>query len=186
MLLALGVLHAAPPAADPNPMTGILITARAPVRDPYFGDSVVLVLNNLGSAPVGIVINRPTTLTVAHLFPDLKQLAQLHDRVYFGGPVDFGSVWFVFRAAKQPQYAVRACEGVYLSASRGLLLRLLARDRPMEGLRIFSGHAGWAQGQLEHEIARGDWTLARAEPDTIFSAKPEHPWPAPESPRDGT
>ena len=186
MLLALGVLPRATPAADADPLTAILITARAQVRDPFFGDSVVLVMNNLGPEPVGVVVNRPTPLTVAHLFPDLKHLAQLNDRVYFGGPVEFGSVWFLFRAAKPPDHAVRACEGVYLSASRELLLRLLERDKPMEGLRIFAGHAGWGPGQLEAEIARGDWTLARAEPDAIFSGKPEHPWPAPQAPKGGT
>lgn len=185
MLLVLSVLPGATPAADPDPLTAILITARAQVRDPLFGDSVVLVLNNLGPTPVGVVINRPTALTVAHLFPDLTHLAQLHDRVYFGGPVEFGSVWFLFRASRQPEHAVRACEGVYLSASRELLLRLLARDKPLDGLRIFAGHAGWGPGQLEAEIARGDWKLSHAEPDAIFSGKPERPWPAPESPKDG-
>src|ERR1700741_5249209 len=176
-LLALAVLPGATPAADDQPLTGILITARTQVRDPFFGDSVVLVLNNLGPVPVGVVINRPTPLTVAQLFPDLKPLAQLDERVYFGGPVEFGSVWFLFRAAKPPEHAVRACEGVYLSASRKLLLQLLARDKPMDGLRIFAGHSGWGPGQLESEIARGDWTLARAEPDVIFGSKSEHPWP---------
>lgn len=186
VLLALGMLPRATSAADANPLTAILITARTQVRDPFFGDSVVLVMNNLGAAPVGVVINRPTPLTVAHLFPDLKRLGQLPDRVYFGGPVDFGSVWFLFRAAKPPEHAVRACAGVYLSASRELLLRLLGREKPMDGLRIFAGHAGWGPGQLEAEIARGDWKLSHAEPEAIFSGKPERPWPAPQAPKDGT
>jgi putative transcriptional regulator len=186
MLLALCALPRATSAEDARPLTAILITARAELRDPFFGDSVVLVMNNLGPAPVGVVINRPTPLPVARLFPDLKRLAELHDRVYFGGPVEFGSVWFLFRAAKPPEHAVRACEGVYLSASRELLGRLLERDKPMDGLRIFMGHSGWGPGQLEAEIARGDWKLARAEPDVIFSNKSEHPWPAPQAPKDGT
>jgi len=185
LLLALAVLPGATPAADSKPLTAILITAQAEVRDPFFGGSVVLVLNNLGPVPVGVVINRPTPLTVAHLFPDQKRLAQLPDRVYFGGPVEFSSVWFLFRAAKAPEHAVRACEGVYLSASKELLLKLLERDKPLDGLRILTGHAGWGPGQLEAEIARGDWKLSRAEPDVIFSGKPEHPWPGPQSPKDG-
>jgi putative transcriptional regulator len=174
------------PADDAKPLTAILITARAELPDPFFADSVVLVMNNLGPAPVGVVINRPTPLVVSHLFPDLKRLAPLKDRVYFGGPVEFESVWFLFRASKAPDDAIRACEGVYLSASRELLLRLLERERPMEGLRIFMGHAGWGPGQLEAEIARGDWTLAHAEPGAIFSRKSEHPWPGPQEPKDGT
>lgn len=186
MLLAVGVLARSAPADDAKPMTAILITARAELRDPFFADSVVLVLNNLGPAPVGVVINRPTPLPVAHLFPDLKRLAELHDRVYFGGPVEFGSLWFLFRAAKPPEHAIRACDGVYLSASRELLLRLLERDKPMDGLRIFLGHSGWGPGQLEAEIARGDWTLSRAESGAIFGGKSEHPWPTPQAPKDGT
>ena len=56
----------------------------------------------------------------------------------------------------------------------------------MEGLRIFIGHAGWAPGQLEAEIARGDWTLARANPDKIFNGKSDHPWPSKSAPKPGT
>jgi putative transcriptional regulator len=186
-LLLLTVAGSWPTAADDaKPLTAILITARAELPDPFFADSVVLVMNNLGPAPVGVVINRPTPLAVSHLFPELKRLAPLGDRVYFGGPVEFQSVWFLFRASRAPEHAIRACDGVYLSASRELLLRLLEREKPMEGLRIFVGHAGWGPGQLEAEIARGDWKLAHAEPEAIFSRKSEHPWPAPQAPKDGT
>jgi putative transcriptional regulator len=99
----------------------------------------------------------------------------VRDKVYFGGPVDFGSVWFLFRAATPPEHAIQAFDGVYLSADRPLLLQLPGRDKPMDSLRIFFGHAGWAPGQLEAEIDRRDWTLKRAEAEAIFSGKSEHP-----------
>ncbi len=124
-------------------------------------------------------------LCISHLFPDLKRLVKLPNKVYFGGPVDFESVWFLFRAATPPEHAIQAFDGVYLSGDRKLLLRLLGRDKPMEGLRIFVGHAGWAPGQLETEIDRRDWTLKRAEADAIFSGKSEHPWPSPQDPKPG-
>jgi putative transcriptional regulator len=164
---------------DAKPLTAILLIAQGELRDPNFADSVVLVMNNLGPAPIGLVVNRPTEIPVARLFPDLKRLAQLHDKVYFGGPVDLESVWFLFRAVKPPQHAIQAFGGIYLSSSRELLVQLLGREKPMDGLRIFIGHSGWAPGQLEVEIARGAWTLGRAEPDAIFKGKSEHPWPTP-------
>jgi putative transcriptional regulator len=147
-----------------------------------FADSIVLVMNNLGPAPVGIIINRPMPISVPGLFPDLKRLGQVRDKVYFGGPVDFGSVWFVFRAAAPPEHAIQILDNVYLSADQQLLLKLLGRGKPMDGLRIFVGHAGWAPGQLEAEIDRHDWTLKRAEADAIFSGRSERPWPAPQDP----
>jgi putative transcriptional regulator len=166
-------------AEDTKSLTAILLVARGELRDPNFADSVVLVMNNLGPAPIGLVVNRPTEIPVARLFPDFKRLAPLHDRVYFGGPVDLESVWFLFRAAKPPEHAVQAFAGIYLSSSRNLLQQLLGREKPMDGLRIFIGHSGWAPGQLEAEIARGAWTLERAQPDAIFKGRPEHPWPTP-------
>jgi putative transcriptional regulator len=151
------------PASDPDtkPLTAILLIARDDLPDSNFADSVVLVMNNLGPAKV-------------------------RDKVYFGGPVDFGSVWFLFRAAAPPEHAIQACDGVYLSADRQLLLQLLGRDNPVDSLRIFVGHAGWAPGQLEAEIAQRDWTLKRAEMEAIFSDKSEHPWPSPQAPKRGT
>jgi len=164
---------------DTKRLTAILLVAKGELRDPNFADSVVLVMNNLGPAPVGLVVNRPTEIPVARLFPDLKQLTQLHDKVYFGGPVDLESVWFLFRAEKAPEHAIQAFAGIYVSSSRDLLERLLGRAKPMDGLRIFIGHSGWAPGQLEAEIARGAWTLERADSDSIFKRKSEHPWPTP-------
>jgi putative transcriptional regulator len=168
--------------ADTTPLSAILIVARNGLPDPNFADSLVLVMNNLAAGPVGIIVNRPMPISVSRLFPDMAHLAQVRDKVYFGGPIDFDSVWFLFRAAARPEHAILACDGVYLSADRELLLELLGRSKPMDGLRIFLGHAGWAPGQLEAEIERHDWTAKQAEMEAIFSGKAEHPWPSPKDP----
>jgi putative transcriptional regulator len=167
-----------------KPLTAILLVGKAELPDDDFANSVVLVMNNLGPAPVGIVVNRPTRITVPQLFPQVTSLARLSDKVYFGGPVEFGAIWFLVRAAAPPEHAMQAFDGVYLSADRELLMKLLGRPKPMDGLRIFIGHAAWAPGQLESEIDRGAWTLERADPDAIFHGKSEHSWPAQRVPSD--
>lgn len=177
LLLLLGAAAAA--ADEAKPLTAILLVARSELPDSDFADSVVLVMNNLGPGPVGVILNRPTPMPVSQLFPDTKRFAQLNEKVYFGGPVELDTVWFLVRAATPPEHAIKAVDGLYLSASRELLLKLLARDKPMEGLRIFLGHSGWAPGQLEAEISRGDWKLERADSSSIFG-KPEHLWPGPD------
>jgi putative transcriptional regulator len=191
LVAALGalLLFATPPpacAADTKPLTAILLIAQAELPDSDFADSVVLVMNNLGPAPIGLIINRPTQVPVSRFFPDLKRLAPLRDRVYFGGPVELGSMWFLFRATTPPPHAIQVFDGVCISANRALLMQLLGRDRPMDGLRIFIGYAGWGPGQLEAEIAHGDWTMQRADRNAIFNGKSEHPWPAPQVPKRGT
>jgi putative transcriptional regulator len=168
--------------SDTKPLTAMLLVARAQLLDRDFKDSLVLVMNNLGAAPAGLIVNRPTRITVSRLFPDLERLARVQDKVYFGGPVDKEYVWFLFRTDKPREHAIQAFDGVYVSANRELLVELLGRDKPMEGLRIFIGHSGWAPGQLEAEIERGDWTLAPAETERIFNGKSEHPWPTEQTP----
>ncbi len=172
-----------PTSADnAKPLNTILLVARAELSDPNFKDSVVLVMNNIGPAPAGVIINRPTTIGISRLYPDLERLAQLDDKLYFGGPVDLAAVSFLFRAETPPERATEVLGGVYLSTNRELLRKLLGREKPMEGLRIFVGYSGWSPGQLEAEIARGDWTLAPAEAGVIFDRKSERPWPEPQAP----
>ncbi len=169
-------------ADDTKPLTTILLVARAELPDSNFKDSVVLVMNNIGPAPAGVIINRPTRIAVSRLFPDLERLAQLDDKLYFGGPVETALVSFLFRTDTPPEHATQVLDGVHFSTNGELLRKLLGRDKPMDGLRIIIGHSGWAPGQLEAEIARGDWTLAPAETDTIFDRKSEHPWPEQQAP----
>jgi putative transcriptional regulator len=178
-LLSLATTAQPVPAEGPTAMTAILAVAQGDVTDPDFGDSSVLVMNNLAPAPIGIIINRPTSVTVAQVFPALKSLAKLPDKVYFGGPVESDSVWFLFRASNPPsKQAIQVLDGVCLSANRPLLLKLLKREKPLDGLRIFIGHAGWEPGQLEAEIAAGAWKLEHVDADAVFKDQPEHPWPS--------
>ncbi len=179
----LALPHARAPA---SPLTAILLIARSAVSDPNFAGSIVVVMNDLGPAPVGIIINRPMPLPVSRFFPKLRRLAQMHEKVYYGGPVEFGKVWYLLRAAKAPAGAVRVCDGVYVSSDRKLLLKLLARKKPMQGVRIFVGHAGWEPGQLQAEIEGGAWALRQADAQSIFDPRPLRPWPPPRGPSRGT
>jgi len=175
-----------PTAADnAKPLTTILLVAKEEIRDPNFKGSVVLAMNNIAPAPIGVIINRPTKIAVSQLFPDVERLARLDDKVYFGGPVGLEMVSFLVRADAAPENATEVVDGVYISTNRELLRKLLDRDKPMQGLRIFIGYSGWAPGQLEAELARGDWTLAPAQASSIFDNKTERPWPDEETPDSG-
>jgi len=178
VVLLLFALAPASAADEAKPSTAILLVARADLPDANFSDSVVLVMNNLGPAPAGLILNRPTRIAVAELFPDHERLANSSDKVYFGGPVDVTTVSFLFRADAAPEHAIPVFEGVYVSTDLELLRTLLDRDKPMEGLRIFIGYSGWTAGQLEGEVAHGDWKLAPADAGAIFEHKSEHPWPS--------
>ncbi|HJU22710.1 MAG TPA: YqgE/AlgH family protein [Casimicrobiaceae bacterium] len=169
-------------AGDTKPLTAILLVARGELPDTNFNGSTVLVMNDIANGPFGIIVNRPTKVTVSRLFPDIKSRVHLDDKVYFGGPVEFGSLSFLFRADTSPEHAIEVLDKVYLSRDLELLRKLLERDAPKATVRIFVGYAGWEPEQLEAEITRGDWTMAHASAAAIFDAKPEREWPEPRRP----
>ncbi len=164
-------------ADDASPLTAIVLVARRELPDANFNGSTVLIMNNIAAGPFGIIVNKPTELSLSQLLPDLQSSAHRDDKVYFGGPVDLGSVSFLFRADASPEHATEVVHGVYLSRDGDLLRKLLDRETPKATVRVFIGYAGWEPDQLKNEIARGDWTLAPASAADIFEAKPEHAWP---------
>jgi putative transcriptional regulator len=184
ILLVLLLLAGATCADEGGRSTAVLLTARTELPDPNFRDSVVLVMNNVTPLPLGLILNRPTHIPVARLFPDIERLAKQPGRIYFGGPVNPGVVSFIFRADKANEHAIPIVEGIWFSTSEALLRTLLARDEPLEGLRIFVGYSGWGRGQLESEIDNGDWKMQPAKPDVIFEPGAEHPWPERAPPED--
>lgn len=161
---------------DAEPVKSIFLVARKDMPDPFFHDSVVLVTNFGGPAPLGVIVNRRTEITLASVFPDIARLRSREEKLFFGGPVRRQELVGVFRAAAPPEDAIEVFDGVYMSSDRELLRGLLARENPVDGLRVFAGYAGWGPGQLEAEIARGDWHLARADAATVFEKRPETLW----------
>jgi len=157
-----------PALAQDEIPNGVFLVANRQLNDPNFHESVVLVTQHAGGSPVGVIVNRPTKLPLSRLFPDNEKLKDLPDLVHFGGPVSPRVLVFVFRAESPPQEALRVLADIYMSFSSELLSQLFARPEPTAELRVYAGYSGWAPGQLQHEVARGDWHMVRADADTIF------------------
>jgi hypothetical protein len=47
----------------------------------------------------------------------------------------------------------------------------------MRGLRVYAGYSGWGAGQLQNELARGDWHVMPADAATVFDKDPALIWP---------
>ncbi len=151
-------------ADDPSTsLTGRLLAASRHLADPNFFRTVVLILEH-GQGALGVVLNRPTAITIADVVPDWAALAASPPVVFQGGPVertaaiglarpngpfDPEQTWFSL-TIEQPGSELGI---VNLSAKPGDLTGLI-RD-----LRIYSGYAGWSPGQLENEIQAGGWLV---------------------------
>src|SRR5271155_5716742 len=76
-------------------LTGQLLLASPTLRDPNFSRTVVLVSVHSQEGAMGVVLNRPSTVTVSEAVPQLEQAVEEEEPVYVGGPVQPSSIVFL-------------------------------------------------------------------------------------------
>src|SRR4030095_5800059 len=142
---------------------GIFLIAKREMKDPRFQETVVLVTQPPQGGPFGVIINRPLDLPLSEVFPDQATMKGKKDVLYFGGPVARDGLVFPVRPPKPPARAVHVLKDVYFTGDVKWIEGLLRRAEPTQGLRVFSGYSGWAPGQLQNEMQRGDWHVLPAD-----------------------
>ena len=180
VLFAALALCAAPPLAQsPAPggaASGVFLVAKRDLPDPNFRESVVLVTYPQRGGPFGVIINRPLNMKLSEAFPQYEALKGKQDVLHFGGPVAREGLVFLVRAVKPPPSSVRVLRDVWFTMDVEWVDELLTRADPTQGLRVYAGYSGWAQGQLQNEIARGDWLVVPADAATVFDKDPARIW----------
>ncbi|MGD9080084.1 MAG: YqgE/AlgH family protein [Desulfobacterales bacterium] len=155
---------------------GKFLVASRQLQDPNFRETVVLLIEYGLEGAMGLVINRPSAVKLATVFPDIEELKQRKDTIYVGGPVAVNQMLLLIRSSKMPEDATAVVPDVYISSSWKVLEGLIKKTTKDEGFRLFAGYAGWAPSQLDVERTRGDWYVVKADADSIFSQNPSELW----------
>jgi putative transcriptional regulator len=153
-------------------LTGQLLIAMPQMADPRFAQTVIYMCAHSDDGAMGLVINRPID---SISFPGLlKQLeidvpgANDQIRVMFGGPVETGR-GFVLHSPDYVQESTLMIEGdLGLTATMDILKDIASGSGPKRSL-LALGYAGWAPGQLDHEMQSNGWLHAPANADLIFN-----------------
>ncbi|HET7365597.1 MAG TPA: YqgE/AlgH family protein [Burkholderiales bacterium] len=168
------VMLAACPALGAQP-SGIVLVAKPGLPDPNFSETVVLVTHTDEGNPVGVILNRPTTLKLAEAAPRVRGAKNFTGPLYSGGPVMREVLIALFRSATPPaEAAFQVLPGVYLTMHPATIEALIAEQRAP--LRLFAGFAGWAPRQLESEIDSGSWYVLRATEALAFRGDTAGMW----------
>lgn len=173
-ITAMAVWGAAASAAE---MNAIFLVAARELKDPNFRETVVLVTQPRQGGPWGVIINRPLARRLSEVFTDQESLKDRKDVLYFGGPVARDGLVFLVRSASPPPRSVPLLRDVYFTGDVDWIDGQLKRPDPTRGLRVFSGYAAWAPGQLQREITRGGWHVQPADAETVFNKNPARIWP---------
>jgi putative transcriptional regulator len=151
-------------------LAGKLLVSSPSLLDPNFRRTVVLMTHHDEDGAMGLVLSRPSTLSVAETVPGLADLPGA-DSVYVGGPVQT-DVIVALVELDEPNDEVPPVIG-----SVGFLPGDGDTDElEIARVRVFAGYSGWGPGQLEAELAEPAWIVVRAEPDDVFAPDPDELW----------
>ncbi len=164
------------PMHNPGLAEGVLLIAGKQLNDPNFEMTVVLITKFDSEGTAGLVINRRTKIPVAEALPELQKMIPILGHLYMGGPVAVNSINLLIKSETSLPAAKQVTNGIYLINTLAQFNQLVLDDIEPGNLRLFSGLAGWAPGQLEAELIRGDWYLWHASTETVFNPAPENIW----------
>lgn len=145
-----------------------LIIAMPHMVDPNFASTVTYICEHNEHGAMGIIINRPTELTLGDVFEQMGFGAE-HRReiVYSGGPVQLERGFVIHRPQGDWQATLPIQDGFCLTSSRDILAAYANNEGPEEAL-IALGYAGWGAGQLEQEIIQNSWLSCPADAEILF------------------
>jgi putative transcriptional regulator len=146
-------------------LKGRLLVATPALFDPNFRRAVVLVGEHGEEGAMGLVLNRPSDVTVGEAVPPLAAVAGADDRVHVGGPVQPEAV-LVLAEFLDPSAAATIVVGeVGFASSEGEFDEIAGAVRRA---RVFAGYSGWGPGQLESELEEESWLVEPAEGVDLF------------------
>lgn len=146
-------------------LTGKLLVASPHLRDPNFAQTVVLMIQHESQGAFGVILNRPGDKTVEEVWQLLdKGYCDCQESVYVGGPVPGPLIALHTVESLSDQ---QVFPGLYATAQASAFEELISR--PEGDFRIFSGHAGWGNGQLESELNLSGWLTSPALIDDVFA-----------------
>jgi putative transcriptional regulator len=158
---------------------GIFLVAKPELPDPNFRETVILITQpGAGSGPLGVIVNRPLAARLSDAMPGVGTIPESSNQIYAGGPVARNRMLFLVHSREPAANSLRVLDDVYLTGDPEFPAKVARGDLKAESYRAYIGYSGWAQRQLQAEIAAGGWYLTPADADTIFAIDALSVWPA--------
>ncbi|NYT80142.1 YqgE/AlgH family protein [Alcaligenaceae bacterium] len=136
-------------------------------------NTVIYVCEHTEHGALGLVINRPTDITVGDLLKRIdldpsSETGPIQDTpVFFGGPVQTDRGFVLHESSGGYSSSIKMGD-VTLTTSRDILQDVAHGKGPAQML-ITLGYAGWGAGQLESEMAQNAWLNVASRRDILFT-----------------
>ena len=160
-------------------LTNQFLIAMPSLADPNFQRTVTYLCAHNNEGAMGIVINRPTELTLgemlAHMDIEVDTKLNVDVAVMEGGPVQQERGFVLHQPAGEWDSTLRIGDDIAVATSKDILSALANGTGPQRVL-IALGYAGWGAGQLEQEVLDNAWLSGPADASVIFDVPFDKRW----------
>lgn len=162
------------PASSGLNLANHFLIAMPSIQDPIFGGTVVYICEHNEKGVLGVVINKPTDMTMDVLFEridltvaDSMQAQVANEPIMFGGPVQDDRGFVLHTPGGRFSSSLSVTDEVAFTTSIDVLEAVASGDGPQR-LLVSIGYAGWSPGQLEDELSRNGWLTVGADANVMF------------------
>ncbi len=140
------------------------------MNDERFYDALIYICRHTADGAWGFVVNRPLAgVSVGGLLTELDlpiSQSMMQVAAMDGGPVrpEAGFVLHTGQPNFKSSYGIS--ENICLTTSKDILESLA--DDNLSHYLLCMGYCSWTKGQLDNEIAAGDWLICPADLSTLF------------------
>jgi len=162
-------------------LTHHFLIAMPAMADPHFSKTLTFICEHNDQGALGIVINRPIEMNLQALLEQVSIPLEGQEfksiPIHFGGPVQVDRGFVLHSPLGKWQSTLAVSSEIGLTTSKDIL-QAVARGEGPGKLLVTLGYAGWAAGQLEHELAQNAWLTVQARPEVIFDLSANERLPA--------
>lgn len=153
-------------------LKGHLLLASTLLEDPNFAKSVVLIFDHTEEGAAGVILNRPSTVTIAHICDKVFDFPSVWEKpLNIGGPVS-GPLAAAHTIKELADLEVMP--GVYGALQPGNIKQLIRKQQ--EPTFFLLNYAGWGPGQLESELEEDSWIITPAREEHLFWTEEKSLW----------
>jgi putative transcriptional regulator len=162
----------------PTNLKGYFLLASPYLGDPRFHGGVVYLCDHNSEGALGVMVNRPLDISLGEILEQLDMDGgELDEPVYSGGPVQPERGFVLHEPCLSWLNTAEVGQDIMLTTSRDILAAIGVDEGPSRYL-VALGYAGWAEGQLETELADSSWLACPGSADLLFETESAHRYEA--------
>ncbi len=140
-----------------NLKAGISIKSTALLNGSFFEETSILIVEHDEAGTTGFVTNKPFGKSLNDLieFNHAKPFPLMD-----GGPVDRAHLFVLHKRPDLIEGGKQLTNGLYLGGNMEQVIEAINNgSATQEEIQLFIGYCGWDVGELEAEMAEGNWNF---------------------------